>query len=76
MKIYKDQSVNKLYLSHIKYLKKILEYFGMQDRKPMSTPLAAYFRLSLSLSSKSYKKNKHMSEEPNWLLNIAFDLQI
>lgn len=26
----------------------------------MSTPLAAHFRLSLSLSPKSYKENKHM----------------
>jgi len=42
----------------------------------MSTLLVAHFKLSSSLLPKSYKKNKHMSEEPNWLLNIAFDLQI
>jgi hypothetical protein len=50
IQIYKDRSPNKLYLSQRKYIKKVLECFGMQDCKPVSTLLTIHFRLSSTLS--------------------------
>jgi hypothetical protein len=60
MKIYKDRSVDKLYLSLKKYLKKVVEYFGMQNCKLISTPLTSHFKLSSTLSQKTKEEKKHM----------------
>jgi hypothetical protein len=48
-KIHKYKSIDKLYLSQIKYFEKVLKHFNMQDCKPESTPLASPFNLSLGL---------------------------
>ena len=50
MEIYRDRQAGKLYLTQKSYIEKVLERFGMKDSKPMSTPLAVHFRLSLDLS--------------------------
>ncbi|RVW75611.1 Retrovirus-related Pol polyprotein from transposon TNT 1-94 [Vitis vinifera] len=50
METHKDRKVWKLYLSWKKYIEKVLERFGMQGSKLVSTPLAAHFKLSSALS--------------------------
>ncbi|KAL6321549.1 hypothetical protein AAG906_021744 [Vitis piasezkii] len=50
MEIHRDRKVWKLYLSWKKYIEKVLERFGMQGSKLVSTPLAAHFKLSSALS--------------------------
>jgi hypothetical protein len=64
MEIYKDRSVDKLYLSLKKYLKKVVEYFGMQNCKLISTPLTSHFKLSSTLSQKTKEEKKHMLGVP------------
>ncbi|KAL6325986.1 hypothetical protein AAG906_038478 [Vitis piasezkii] len=45
MKIHRDRKIGKLYLSQKKYIEKVLERFGMQGSKLVSTPLVAHFKL-------------------------------
>ena len=54
MEIHRDRNAGKLYLSQRKYIEKVLERFGMQNTKPMSTLLVAHFRLSAAMK----KRNK------------------
>ena len=42
----RDQKNNKLWLSHEKYLERVLEKFNMKHSKPTNTPLATNFKLS------------------------------
>lgn len=60
IEIHKDQNIDKLYLSQMKYLKKVLKRFGMQDCKLVSTPLIAHFRLPLSLLLEIEEEKEHM----------------
>ncbi|KAL9261973.1 Retrovirus-related Pol polyprotein from transposon TNT 1-94-like protein [Drosera capensis] len=53
MKISRDRKCGKLYLSQKRYIKKVLERFGMSNAKPVNTPLAVHFKLSASLSPKT-----------------------
>ncbi|KAG8492061.1 hypothetical protein CXB51_015688 [Gossypium anomalum] len=50
MEILRDRKAIKLYLSQKGYIEKVLCRFNMQSAKPVSTPLAAHFRLSSTLS--------------------------
>ncbi|KAG8490246.1 hypothetical protein CXB51_015516 [Gossypium anomalum] len=50
MEILRDRKTSKLYLSQKGYIEKVLCKFNMQSAKPVSTPLAAHFRLSSALS--------------------------
>ncbi|KAG8503271.1 hypothetical protein CXB51_001260 [Gossypium anomalum] len=50
MEILRDRKISKLYLSQKGYIEKVLCRFNMQSAKPVSTPLAAHFRLSSMLS--------------------------
>ncbi|KAG8498115.1 hypothetical protein CXB51_006865 [Gossypium anomalum] len=50
MEILRDRKASKLYLSQKGYIEKVLCRFNMQSAKPVSTPLAAHFRLSSALS--------------------------
>ncbi|KAG8485659.1 hypothetical protein CXB51_018846 [Gossypium anomalum] len=61
MKILRDRKTIKLYLSQKGYIEKVLCRFNMQSAKPVSTPLAAHFRLSLALSPQSDDEIKYMS---------------
>ena len=60
MKIYSDQEEGKLYLSQKKNIEKVLECFGMQASKPMSTPLTTHFKLSSDLSPQTEEEREHM----------------
>ncbi|KAG8496742.1 hypothetical protein CXB51_007919 [Gossypium anomalum] len=50
MEIFKDKKASKLYLCQKGYIEKVLCRFNMQSVKPVSTPLAAHFRLSSALT--------------------------
>lgn len=64
MKIRRDREVGMLYLSQKKYFKKVLEHFGMQDAKPVSTPLANHFKLLAELSPQIEQEWEYMSHVP------------
>ncbi|KAG8497142.1 hypothetical protein CXB51_008390 [Gossypium anomalum] len=49
MEIHRDRKASKLHLSQKGYIEKVLYRFNMQSAKPVSTPLAAHFRLSSAL---------------------------
>ena len=64
MEIVRDRKSEKLYLSQRGYIKKVLHRFNMHNAKPVSTPLAAHFRLSSNLCPESDKDIEYMSRVP------------
>ncbi|KAG8492178.1 hypothetical protein CXB51_009620 [Gossypium anomalum] len=64
MEILRDRKASKLYLSQKGYIEKVLCRFNMQSAKPVSTPLAAHFRLSSTLSPQSDDEIEYMSHVP------------
>ncbi|KAG8497256.1 hypothetical protein CXB51_008476 [Gossypium anomalum] len=64
MEILRDRKSSKLYLSQKGYIEKVLYRFNMQSTKPVSTHLAAYFRLSSALSPQSNDEIEYMSHVP------------
>ena len=64
MEIRRDRKGGKLYLSQRSYIEKVLERFGMQNAKPVSTPLASHFRLSAQHSPQSKVEEAAMSRVP------------
>ncbi|KAG8492460.1 hypothetical protein CXB51_009588 [Gossypium anomalum] len=64
MEILRDRKASKLYLSQKGYIKKVLCRFNMQSAKPVSTTLAAHFRLSSALSPQSDDEIEYMSHVP------------
>ncbi|KAG8489513.1 hypothetical protein CXB51_017534 [Gossypium anomalum] len=64
MKILRDRKTSKLYLSQKGYIEKLLCRFNMRSAKPVSTPLAAHFRLSSTLSPQSDDEIEYMSHVP------------
>ena len=64
MEILRDRKVGKLYLSQKRYIGKVLYKFNMQNVKPISTPLAAHFKLSSALSPQSDDDVDYMSRVP------------
>ncbi|KAG8482597.1 hypothetical protein CXB51_024457 [Gossypium anomalum] len=62
--ILRYRKANKLYLSQKGYIEKVLCRFNMQSAKPVSTPLAAHFRLSSTLSPQSDDEIEYMSHVP------------
>ncbi|KAG8499473.1 hypothetical protein CXB51_005963 [Gossypium anomalum] len=64
MEILRDRKASKLYLSQKGYIEKVLCRFNMQSAKPVSTPLAAHFRLSSALSPQSDDEIEYMSHVP------------
>ncbi|KAG8475436.1 hypothetical protein CXB51_032203 [Gossypium anomalum] len=61
MEILRDRKTSKLYLSQKGYIEKVLCRFNMQSAKPVSTPLAAHFRLLSALSPQSDDEIEYMS---------------
>jgi hypothetical protein len=63
MKIVRDRKSRKLYLSQSQrgYIKKVLHRFNMHNTKPVSTLLAAHFRLSSTLCPESDDDIEYMS---------------
>ncbi|KAG8485167.1 hypothetical protein CXB51_021347 [Gossypium anomalum] len=64
MKILRDRKASKLYLSQKGYIGKVLCRFNMQSAKPVSTHLAAHFRLSSALSPQSDDEIEYMAHVP------------
>nr|CBG76256.1 OO_Ba0005L10-OO_Ba0081K17.7 [Oryza officinalis] len=61
MKITRERQSGKLYISQKCYIEKLRRRFNMHDAKPMSTPLAAHFRLSSDLCPQSDYDIEYMS---------------
>ncbi|KAL0327775.1 UNVERIFIED_CONTAM: Retrovirus-related Pol polyprotein from transposon TNT 1-94 [Sesamum angustifolium] len=51
MEIHRDRGSRKLWLSQQGYVEKVLDKFGMSKAKPVSTPLANHFKLSIGTVS-------------------------
>ncbi|KAG8471931.1 hypothetical protein CXB51_036977 [Gossypium anomalum] len=64
VEILRDRKISKLYLSQKGYIEKVLCRFNMQSAKPVSTPLAAHFRLSSALSPQSDDEIEYISHVP------------
>ena len=64
MDIYRDRSRGRLWLSQSQYIEKVLRKFHMSQAKPISTPLAAHFRLSTSSGPKDAEEERYMSRVP------------
>nr|AAT44282.1 putative polyprotein [Oryza sativa Japonica Group] len=64
MEITRERHSGKLYLSQKGYIEKVLRRFNMHDAKPVSTPLAAHFRLSSDLCPLSDYDIEYMSRVP------------
>ena len=54
--ITRDRKNRKLTLSQGEYTKKVLERFGMQNAKPVSTPLASHLKLTKEMYPKTRKE--------------------
>jgi hypothetical protein len=63
VEIHRERKAGKLYLSQKKYIEKLLECFGMQNSKPVSTLFAAHFKLSATLAPQSEEEH-FMSRVP------------
>ncbi|CAL0304779.1 unnamed protein product [Lupinus luteus] len=64
MEIHRDRQAGKLFLSQEKYIERVLERFNMNNCKPVSTPLAAHFKLSLDLCPHTEEEMERMSHIP------------
>jgi hypothetical protein len=53
MRIIRDMKNNKLTLSQVEYIEKVLERFRMQNEKLVSTPLANHFKLTKEMCPKT-----------------------
>lgn len=61
MEIRRDRQAGKLFLSQQKYIKRVLDRFNMNNCKPVSTPLAAHFKLSSEFCPNTKEEMEHMS---------------
>ncbi|WVZ54780.1 hypothetical protein U9M48_005529 [Paspalum notatum var. saurae] len=64
MEIIRDRKSGLLYLGQRGYIEKVLRRFNMHNAKPVSTPLAAHFRLSSDLCPRSDDDIEYMSRVP------------
>ncbi|OMO73383.1 Integrase, catalytic core [Corchorus capsularis] len=64
MEIWRDRKVGLLYVSQQKYIEKVLQSFQMDKAKPVSTPLAAHFKLDASALPSSNDEVNCMSIIP------------
>ena len=64
MEIHRDRKAGKLYLSQKKYIKKVLECFGMHKSKLVSIPLCAHFRLLAMSAPQNEEEEQFMSRVP------------
>ena len=64
IEIMRDREKCKLYLSQKRYIEKVVHRFNIQNAKPISTPLAFYFKLSAMLSQKTDDECDYMSRVP------------
>jgi hypothetical protein len=64
MEIHREREKGTLYLSQRNYIEKIISSFGMENSKPVSTPLAAHFKLSAKMSPSTKEERGYMSLVP------------
>jgi hypothetical protein len=64
MEIHRDRKNRRLWISQKSYIEKVLERFGMDKAKPVSTPLANHFRLSTAQCPQSDSEVDEMSRVP------------
>ena len=64
MEIMRDRMTSRLSLSQKRYIEKVLRRFNMQNAKPVTTPLAAHFRLSSTLCPQLDEEVDYMSRVP------------
>ena len=64
MEILRDRVAGRLCLSQKLYIEKVCRWFNMQNTKPVTTPLAAHFRLSSTLCPQSDEEVDYMSIVP------------
>ncbi|TXG53866.1 hypothetical protein EZV62_019122 [Acer yangbiense] len=64
MQIRRDRVAGKIWLSQAKYIQNILERFNMNEAKPVTTPLAAHYRLSALQCPTTEKELAEMSKLP------------
>ena len=64
MEITRDRNSGLLFLSQQSYIKKVLQRFNMHDAKPVSTPIAPYFKLSALQCASTDEDVEYMSRVP------------
>ena len=64
MEIIRDRKSTLLFLSQQNYINKILDHFNMKDAKPVSTPIAPYFKLSAKQYRSTDEDIEYMSKVP------------
>ena len=62
MRIFRDKANGTLKLSQLKYTKKVLSRFNMNEAKPVSTPLGSHFKLSKEQLPKREEERDYMSK--------------
>ena len=64
MRIIRDKANGTLKLSQLKYVKKVLSKFNMNEVKLVNTPLGSHFKLSKEQSPKTEEEKDYMSKVP------------
>ncbi|KAL0423289.1 UNVERIFIED_CONTAM: Retrovirus-related Pol polyprotein from transposon TNT 1-94 [Sesamum radiatum] len=64
MEIHRDRGSRKLWLFQRGYVEKVLDRFGMSKAKPVSTPIAHYFELSIKQCRKTDREVEDMAKVP------------
>ena len=59
-----DRENKRLWLSHEKYIEKVLDMFNIKDAKLVGTPLTAQFKLSFDLCPRNDKEKEEMRKTP------------
>nr|GFB84814.1 retrovirus-related Pol polyprotein from transposon TNT 1-94 [Tanacetum cinerariifolium] len=60
MEMWRDRKAGRLWVSKEKYIEKVLHAFFVDQSKPVTTPLAAHFKLDRSTISGTNKEVKYM----------------
>ena len=64
MKIDRDRSAKKLWLSQEKYIEKVLQKLNMEKAKEVSCPFANHFKLSSKQSPSTNEEKEEMDKVP------------
>ena len=64
IKISRDRTNGKLWLSQESYIEKVLDKFNMGKAKPVSSPLGSHLKLGSKQSPSSEKEKKEMQKVP------------
>ena len=64
IEIFRDRTKGSLFLSQKGYLEKVLERFRMQDSKPVITPMAQHFKLSVKDAPSTEQEVNYMERVP------------